>query len=125
MLALSLLVIALPIVAAGASLGLAVYRPGRGLGWAILALGGSAMMLALPVAVLGLMENRNALSDPTFYLLVIVSLAGMALFFQSVLRKLRASMAPPPGRCPGCGYDRAGLNRGLPCPECGGSGIIA
>ena len=27
-----------------------------------------------------------------------------------------------PGRCPACGYDRAGLAAGSVCPECGGNG---
>lgn len=44
--------------------------------------------------------------------LLLIGIAAWIPDVRAVLRRRR-------GRCPGCGYDRKGLDSAQPCPECG------
>ncbi|HZW05784.1 MAG TPA: hypothetical protein VFF65_01570 [Phycisphaerales bacterium] len=47
---------------------------------------------------------------------------GLAAFGATALvRRRLAALRLPAGSCPVCGYNRAGLSKGAPCPECGNS----
>ena len=65
--------------------------------------------LSLPTELLPLGFALNTL----FYAAVLLGMVECIAFARRRLRHRK-------GRCPSCGYDRAGLAEGAACPECGG-----
>jgi hypothetical protein len=119
---IGLLAVSLPLLAGVVSLILIAYRPARGPGWALLALVGSAMMLAIPSAYMAITESGMSVVDGWVQVTLALGASGLVLLVYSARRKVGAARRRPPGRCPGCNYDRAGLREGSPCPECGHAG---
>jgi hypothetical protein len=66
---------------------------------------------ALPLGILPLGFALNTL----FYAAVLLGVVEGVAFARRRVRRAK-------GRCPSCGYDRAGLAEGSACPECGGGG---
>jgi hypothetical protein len=67
-------------------------------------------VLRVPTRVLPLGFALNTL----FYAAVVLGMVECVAFARRRVRRGK-------GRCPSCGYDRAGLAEGSVCPECGGA----
>jgi hypothetical protein len=74
-----------------------------------LELGSTAGIVRLPLLILPLGFALNTL----FYAAALLGAVECVAFARRRVRRGR-------GRCPSCGYDRAGLAEGSACPECGG-----
>ena len=82
---------------------------------------GSPLVAALLVRALGLSGRAwDALPVVVFGGVVVgMIVAGVAMSRRMALEDARGR----DGKCLKCGYDRAGLRIGEPCPECGERGV--
>jgi hypothetical protein len=83
----------------------------------------SALCIAAAITEVG---SRHGVSDWSFSLIMLLGIPTLALWLECDSRKkrARAELLLNSGKCGQCYYDRTGVDRAAPCPECGAAATL-